>query len=113
MRKIGNKPHRQRRWLGIGIAATIFWILALGMVVEHRHAVPSLLAFKGAVANLQACPSGDIRLANQCLDDRYEALLTSWRQDAATVVVLPPMTLWILALLGSLGASAGTLQRRA
>ena len=113
MWKIGTKPDRRRNWLGIGVAATLCWILALGLVVEHRHAVPSLLAFKGAFANLQDCPNSDVRLANQCLDDHYEALLAAWRQETAAVVVLPPMSAWILALLGSLGMSAGTLQRRA
>lgn len=102
----------QRHWLKIGIAATICWILAVGLVVETRHAVPPLLEFKGAVANLRGCPGEDVRLANQCLDERYDLLMTAWRHDTATAVLLPPMALWIVALLGSLAVSVGAGGRR-
>ena len=112
IRKTGKTLKRRLNWLAIGAAATLGWILAVGMVVEQRHGVPSLLEFKGAQANLRDCPKADVRLANQCLDDRYDALLSAWRQEAATVVVLPPMTLWILALLSSLGGSAGLVRAR-
>lgn len=112
IRKTGKTCFRRLNWLGIGAAATLCWILTSGMVVEHRHGVPSLAQFKAAQANLRDCPKSDVRLANQCLDDRYDALLSAWRQETATVVVLPPMMMWILALLSSLGLSAGVVRLR-
>lgn len=99
------------RALTRGVLATVAWMMVAGLCVQHRHDVPSITEYKSSVANVTSCAAADVQLLNQCLDDKYERLLSGWRSELATAVVLPPMLAWIAALLGSLGRDLGLLRR--
>ena len=102
----------ETKMLAAGGLAAVAGMLAAGFFVQHRHAVPSVAEYKGASANVAACPSADVRLVNLCLDQKYEHLLTDWRTETGVAVVLPPMLGWIGALLCSLAEGAGLFRRR-
>lgn len=107
-----KKPWLRLNGLALGVVATWVWILFAGLYVHHRHQVPSLAEFKSASSNVAICTAPDVRLVNQCLDDRYAALMSAWRTDVGKTVVLPPMLGWIGALLHSLAHGFGLFRRR-
>jgi hypothetical protein len=107
-----HEPKLRFNGLTLGILATVLWMLAAGLVVQHRHDVPSLAAFKGSIANVAVCATTEVRQLNICLDDRYQALLGDWRRETAVAVVLPPMLGWILVALHGLAGGAGLFRRR-
>lgn len=86
-----------------GVLVTVAWMMLAGLCVQHRHNVPSIAEFKGSVANVSLCAAPDVRAVNQCLDEKYEAILSNWRTETGVAVVLPPMLGWMIALLHSLG----------
>ena len=100
------------RGVGLGLLATLAWLVLSGVAVQHHHDVPTIIEFKGSLANVTACPGRDIRLVNDCLDANYARRLGAWRSEMGTTVVLPPMLAWIVALLHSLASGFGLIRRR-
>lgn len=106
---------RPRRWsygLALAVLTTLLWIVLTGSIIQQRHNVPSIAEFKGKQANVAACVAPDVRRVNDCLDLTYSRELAEWRNEMGTIVILPPMLAWILALLHSLGTDYGLFGRR-
>jgi tetrahydromethanopterin S-methyltransferase subunit F len=98
--------------LTLGVLLTVLWMTVAGYVVQHRNEVPSEAVFKGSQTNAATCAVRDVRILNQCLDEKYDRLLSNWRTEAGVAVVMPPMLAWIAALLHSLAYSCGLFRRR-
>ncbi|HLN24999.1 MAG TPA: hypothetical protein VK558_13570 [Patescibacteria group bacterium] len=96
----------------LGVLLTVLWMVLAGYVVQHRNEVPSEAVFKGSLTNASTCAIRDVRGLNQCLDDKYDQMLSNWRTETGVAVVMPPMLAWVAALLHSLACGCGLLRRR-